>query len=163
DNKARKINSATAEALYGSEMKASVSRFQSYFNCNFQHFSNYGLKLNVRQNHTVRPLEIGNLYHNALEKVAADLGMTLQHEDDIIKSTVKNAVDTVLRTISYGIFERSEYYLSLKEKAVQAITTTLLFMKDIEKLGNYKMTLIEAVFGKKSDELGELILTSPNG
>src|SRR5699024_5936628 len=27
----------------------------------------------------------------------------------------------------------------------------------------YKMTLIEAVFGKKSDELGELILTSPNG
>lgn len=163
DNKARKINSATAEALYGSEMKASVSRFQSYFNCNFQHFSNYGLKLNVRQNHTVRPLEIGNLYHNALEKVAADLGMTLQHDDDIIKSTVKNAVDTVLRTISYGIFERSEYYLSLKEKAVQAITTTLLFMKDIEKLGNYKMTLIEAVFGKKSDELGELILTSPNG
>lgn len=72
-------------------------------------------------------------------------------------------METVLRTISYGIFERSEYYLSLKEKAVQAITTTLLFMKDIEMLGNYKMTLIEAVFGKKSDELGELTLESPNG
>ena len=163
DNKARKINSETAEQLYGGEMKASVSRFQSYFNCNFQHFSNYGLKLNVRQNYTVRPLEIGNLYHNALEKVAADLNMTLEHDDKKIKSTVKNAVETVLRTISYGIFERSEYYLSLKEKAVQAITTTLLFMKDIETLGNYKMTLIEAVFGKKSDELGELILASPNG
>src|SRR5699024_4158646 len=107
--------------------------------------------------------DIGKHYHNARVKVAADLRMTLQHDDYIIKSTVKNAVDTVLRTISYGIFERSEYYLSLKEKAVQAITTTLLFMKDIEKLGNYKMTLIEAVFGKKSDELGELILTSPNG
>lgn len=163
DNKARKINSETAEQLYGGEMKASVSRFQSYFNCNFQHFSNYGLKLNVRQNYTVRPLEIGNLYHNALEKVAADLNMTLDHDDEKIKSTVKSAVETVLRTISYGIFERSEYYLSLKEKAVQAITTTLLFMKDIEVLGNYKMTLIEAVFGKKSDALGELILASPNG
>lgn len=163
DNKARKVSNATAEALYGPEMKASVSRFQSYFNCNFQHFSNYGLKLNVRQNYTVRPLEIGNLYHNALEKVAADLGMTLNHDADTIKNTVKNAVETVLRTISYGIFERSEYYLSLKEKAVQAITTTLLFMKDIEMLGNYKMTLIEAVFGKKSDELGELTLESPNG
>lgn len=163
DNKARKINAETAEQLYGGEMKASVSRFQSYFNCNFQHFSNYGLKLNVRQNYTVRPLEIGNLYHNALEKVTADLNMTLQHDDEEIKKTVKNAVETVLRTISYGIFERSEYYMSLKEKSVQAITTTLLFMKDIEKFGNYKMTLIEAVFGKKTDELGELILTSPNG
>ena len=163
DNKARKIKSETAEQLYGEEMKASVSRFQSYFNCNFQHFSNYGLKLNVRQNYTVRPLEIGNLYHNALEKIADDLNMTLKHDDEKIKSAVKNAVETVLRTISYGIFERSEYYLSLKEKAVQAITTTLLFMKDIETLGNYKMSLVEVVFGKKSDELGELILAGPNG
>ena len=163
DNKARKIKSETAEQLYGEEMKASVSRFQSYFNCNFQHFSNYGLKLNVRQNYTVRPLEIGNLYHNAVEKIADDLNMTLKHDDEKIKSAVKNAVETVLRTISYGIFERSEYYLSLKEKAVQAITTTLLFMKDIETLGNYKMSLVEVVFGKKSDELGELTLASPNG
>src|SRR5699024_11478029 len=70
--------------------------------------------------------------------------MTLQHDDDIIKSTVKNAVQTVLQTISYGIFERSEYYLSLKEKAVQAITTTLLFMKDIEKLGDRKSTRLNS-------------------
>ncbi|HJG32956.1 MAG TPA: PD-(D/E)XK nuclease family protein [Jeotgalicoccus aerolatus] len=162
-NRAEKINKETAEILYGEEMKASVSRFQSYFNCHFQHFSNYGLKLNVRQDYTVRPLEIGNLYHNALEKVASDLNMTLQHDDEVIMSSVKEAVQTVLQTISYGIFERSEYYLSLKEKAVQAITTTLLFMKDIEKLGNYKMQMIEAVFGKASDQLGELTLTSPNG
>lgn len=162
-NRAEEISAATAEKLYGEEMKASVSRFQSYFNCNFQHFSKYGLKLNVRQPYTVRPLEIGNLYHNALEKVAADLNMTLQHDDELIQRTVSDAVQTVLQTISYGIFERSEYYLSLKEKAVQAITTTLLFMKDIEKLGNYKIKLIEAVFGKPSDSLGELTLESPNG
>src|SRR5699024_1034377 len=59
-NRAEKINKETAEILYGEEMKASVSRFQSYFNCHFQHFSNYGLKLNVRQDYTVRPLEIGD-------------------------------------------------------------------------------------------------------
>lgn len=163
DNRAETLSNETAGKMYGEEMKASVSRFQSYFNCNFQHFSNYGLRLNVRQKYTVRPLEIGNLYHNALEKVVADLDMTLDHDVDTIKQVVKDAVKTVLQTISYGIFERSEYYLSLKEKAIQAITTTLLFMKDIETLGNYKINLIEATFGTEKDALGELILESPNG
>lgn len=163
DNRATVLNQETAEQLYGDEMKASVSRFQSYFNCNFQHFSNYGLKLNVRQNYTVRPLEIGNLYHNALEKIVHDLNKTLDHEDEVIKETVNNAVQTVLQTISYGIFERSEYYLSIKTKAIQALTTTLLFMKDIEILGNYKIDLIEATFGSEEDALGELVLQSPNG
>src|SRR5699024_6844277 len=116
-NRAEKINKETAEKHYGEEKKASVSSIQSYFKSHLQHCSNSGLKLNVRQNYTVRPIEIGNLYHNALEKVASDLNMTLQHDDEVIMSSVKEAVQTVLQTISYGIFERSEYYLSLKEKA----------------------------------------------
>ncbi|WP_026867388.1 PD-(D/E)XK nuclease family protein [Jeotgalicoccus marinus] len=162
-NRAEDIREETAIKLYGDEMRASVSRFQSYFSCHFQHFSNYGMKLNVRQNYTVRPLEIGNLYHNALEQITKRLDMTLKHDDEVIKKAVVNSVDNVLRTISYGIFERSEYFLSLKEKAISAITTTLMFMKDLEYLGDYQISLIEATFGKKSDDLGELVLESENG
>ena len=162
-NRAEKISAETAESIYGEEMRASVSRFQSYFSCHFQHFSNYGMKLKVRQDYTVRPLEIGNLYHNALEQITKRLDMTLKHDDEVIKTAVVESVESVLRTISYGIFERSEYFLSLKEKAISAITTTLMFMKDLEFLGDYQISLIEASFGKKSDALGELILESDNG
>lgn len=163
DNRARKISSTSAEALYGEEMKASVSRFQSYFSCHFQHFANYGMKLNVRKDFSVKPLEIGNLYHNALEQIVHILDKTLDHDDAVILEAIQKSVDNVLRTISYGIFERSEYYLSLKEKVIVALSSTLMFMKDLEKLGNYKISLVEASFGKDSDDLGKLVLHSPNG
>src|SRR5699024_9383411 len=80
DNRARKISSTSAEALYGEELKARVSRFQSYFSCHFQHFASHRMKLNVTNGFSVKPLETDNLHHNALEPAGDILDKTWDHD-----------------------------------------------------------------------------------
>lgn len=163
DNKAHPISEDTAEALYGTPIQASVSRFESFFKCQFQHFANYGLRLNVRTPYEVAPLELGNLYHNVLESTVLKLGKTLIHDDSVIKETVSRSVETEAALIQHGIFDRTGYNRSLKNRAKEAVTRLLLFMKDIEKNGDYKISYVELSFGRSKDELGELKLTSENG
>jgi ATP-dependent helicase/nuclease subunit B len=162
-NKAEKIEGETAEALYGTPMHASVSRFESFFRCQFQHFANYGLRLNVREPYQVAPLEMGNLYHNVLEDVVLKLDKTLLHEDSVIKETVSTSIDKEAQVIQQGIFDRTGYNQSLKNRAKDAVIRLLLFMKDIEKYGDYKISHVELTFGHKKDKLGELKLTSDSG
>lgn len=163
DNKARSISQETAESLYGTPIHASVSRFESFFRCQFQHFANYGLKLNVRVPYQVAPLELGNLYHNVLEDVVITLGRTLIHEDEVIKNAVSESVEKEAQIIQHGIFDHTGYYRSLKNRAKDAVSRVLLFMKDIEKNGDYKISYVELKFGSEKDQLGELKLTSDAG
>lgn len=52
--------------LYGSVLRSSISRLQSFAACPFQHFANYGLKLEERQRHQVDALQLGILFHAVL-------------------------------------------------------------------------------------------------
>ena len=163
DNRSEPISHDTAEALYGESMMASVSRFESFNRCEFQHFSNYGLKLNVRQPFKVAPLDLGNLYHHVLEHVTRKLGFTFRHEDDHIGSIIETAIDEESAAIQYGIFNESFYNASLKRRAKDALERLIHFMRDIERLGEYRISRVEMSFGKERDDLGEVILTSNEG
>src|SRR5699024_12437186 len=109
------------EAIYSDSMMASISTFESFNHCKFQHFSNYGLKLNVRQPVKVAPLELGNLYHHVLEQVTRKLGFTFRHEDDHTGSIIETAIDEEAAAIQYGIFNESFYNASLKRRAKDAL------------------------------------------
>ncbi len=163
DNRATPITPDTAEALYGESMLASVSRFESFNRCEFQHFANYGLRLNVRQPFKVAPLDLGNLYHHVLENVTRKLEFTFQHEDEHIERLTEDAIDEEAAAIQYGIFNDSYYNASLKRRAKDALTRLIYFMRDIERLGDYRIAQVELSFGKARDNLGELILESEAG
>ena len=163
DNRAVPITPATAEALYGESMMASVSRFESFNRCQFQHFANYGLKLNVRQPFKVAPLDLGNLYHHVLENVTKKLDYTFQHDDAFMESVTETAIDEEAAAIQHGIFNESFYNASLKRRAKDALTRLLYFMRDIEKLGDYRIAAVEMGFGKEWDSLGEVTLESDAG
>ncbi|MCD2138663.1 PD-(D/E)XK nuclease family protein [Salinicoccus halitifaciens] len=163
DNRATPITPATAEALYGESMHASVSRFESFNRCQFQHFANYGLKLNVRQPYKVAPLDLGNLYHHVLENVTRKLDFTFQHEDAHIETVTETAIDEEAQAIQHGIFNDSYYNASLKRRAKDALTRLIYFMRDIERLGEYKIAHVELGFGKSRDSLGEVTFESDAG
>src|SRR5699024_3845793 len=48
---------------------ASISRIESFYNCAFQHYARYGLRLEERVRYELKPLDLGNLFHDALEFV----------------------------------------------------------------------------------------------
>ena len=163
DNRAEPLTEEAAQALYGEEMNASVSRFETFHRCQFQHFSAYGLKLKVRKPYQVAPLELGNLYHEVLYDVVTKLDYTLLHDEEKIRSQVTDSIERFAQAIQFGIFDHTGYYQSLKLRAGDAIVRLLLFMQDIEKLGDYKIADAELSFGFTKSPLDEVTLRSAGG
>src|SRR5699024_7687404 len=147
DNRSEPISHDTAEALSGEPRLASVSSFESLNGGEFQHFSNYALKLNVNHPLKLAPLNFGNLYHSVLEHVTRKLGYTFRHDDDHIGSIIETAIDEEAAAIQYGIFNESFYNASLKRRAKDALERLIHFMRDIERLGEYRISRVEMSFG----------------
>ncbi len=63
----RQLSPALSEGLYGSELKGSVTRFEQYCACPYAYFCLFGLGLREREEFSVHPVDIGNIFHKALQ------------------------------------------------------------------------------------------------
>ncbi|MCD7746149.1 MAG: exodeoxyribonuclease V subunit gamma [Lachnospiraceae bacterium] len=72
---AGKLEAQTAKELYLSAgpngkyswMSASVTRLEQFAGCAFSHFVSYGLRLQERAEYGVKAMDLGNLFHEAIE------------------------------------------------------------------------------------------------
>ena len=164
-NRAENLSTDVAVSLYGDALKTSVSRFQTFYNCQFKHFAQYGLNLKPRKPFEVRPLEIGNLYHNVLEDVIGKrLGKQLVGQsNETIKGEVTQSVNRIVEKISYGIFETNAFYQSLKIRAAKTISETIINLRRYLENSDFKIEIIEGTFGEEYSDFGELQLVSDAG
>lgn len=61
------ITPENARKLYGNMLTGSVTMLERYAACAYSHFLRYGLKLEERPEYKIGAVEIGNIYHKALE------------------------------------------------------------------------------------------------
>ena len=61
------ISHVLAEAVYGRKIEGSVTRLESFARCAYSHFLSYGLKLREREESGFESVDMGNLYHTAVE------------------------------------------------------------------------------------------------
>ena len=67
------ISKAVAQAIYGKKLKGSVTRLEKYAVCAYRHFLEYGLKLKERELAAFENIDMGNLYHDALNRYSEKL------------------------------------------------------------------------------------------
>jgi ATP-dependent helicase/nuclease subunit B len=67
------ISRAVARAVYGKNLEASATRLERFAACAYAHFLEYGLKLKERELAGFESVDIGNLYHAALERYSSKL------------------------------------------------------------------------------------------
>jgi ATP-dependent helicase/nuclease subunit B len=65
---AEPISKAAAEAVYGRTLHSSVTRLEQFAACAYAHFLRYGLRIEEREESGFAGVDIGNLYHAALQK-----------------------------------------------------------------------------------------------
>ena len=58
------------DALYGQVIVNSISRLEKYAGCAYSHFLQYGLGLSERESFDVSRMDIGNIYHEVLQRFA---------------------------------------------------------------------------------------------
>ncbi len=73
ENKKTSLRQAVTDALYGMNLTMSVSRLETFAKCPCSYLLTYGLKLLPRKKNEFASLDLGNLYHGAIEKYARGL------------------------------------------------------------------------------------------
>lgn len=63
------ISKKVAKALYGEQMRMSVSRLEKYANCPYSYFLKYGLGLEERELFEISTADIGTILHGTMEKL----------------------------------------------------------------------------------------------
>lgn len=152
-----KLGKKAAEELYGTVLENSVTRLEKYSACACAHFLSYGLGLQERELYQFQAVDLGNLFHGAMEKFAAKLrrgGFTwisvpVETREIYVKESVEECIVDYSNTILYSN-ARNEYMITRLERMLRRSVWALT--KQLEK-GDFVPEAYEMAYDSKRMEL----------
>lgn len=129
------LESYVAKDLYG-ELRGSVTRLELFTSCAYAHFIRHGLKLKERKEFEIRPMDMGNVLHETLERFAKKIlarGESFTSVSDEVRELIQ--AESIAETFNYGddIFNstfRNNYQAErLKRITNRAVNTVLSQLK----------------------------------
>jgi ATP-dependent helicase/nuclease subunit B len=146
------ISRAVTRALYGTELENSVTRLERFAACAFAHYLSYGLKLQERELQQFASVDMGNIYHDALEHFAKrveDSEYTWFHlPEEIQEKWIEESMeDAVLACHNAGAFEeaKNRYLLSRMKNTMRR--TVWALVRQIQK-GKFVPSDFEVSFSR---------------
>ena len=159
NNVAKKLSADTSVSLYGKNLKASVTRLEKFHSCAFAHFISYGLGLKKREVFQLQSLDIGTLYHDALNKVSQHLSMNDLKWSDLTDETLNKITTQVIEELSpkiqKGILLSTDRYKYIHQRLQSVVRQSVLAIIEHLKLSKYNPIAHEMKFGVET-ELGTL-------
>ena len=127
-----------AEKLYGTLLSNSVSRLERFSACAFAHFLTYGLRLQEREVYQFQAVDLGNLFHGAMERFSKKMeqeGFTWitvneEQKDRWIEESVEECIVDYGNTILYST-ARNEYMITRLKRMMRR--TVWALTKQLEK------------------------------
>ncbi len=139
-----------AKLLYGTYLRSSVSRLETYAACEYEHFLRYGLGLKEWEEYEIESSDIGNMFHGVLEEFSKLLE---QHNESFLtfskemgEELLKEALYTYAKVYHGNLFynsERNEYALKRLERILLRTVNTL---QEQLKKGKFKPENYEVMF-----------------
>lgn len=134
----RRLSKETAIELYGDISQSSASRVEKYAECAYAHFLNYGLRLKEREMFQLQALDLGNLFHNSIEKYSnkiAKSGYTwttipTETSNEFVMESVDECIVDYGNSILYSS-ARNEYVISRLKRMLGR--TVWALTKQLEK------------------------------
>ncbi len=144
-----RITPESAKKLYGEMILGSVTMLENYASCRFMHFLRYGLRLEERPEYSIGTMELGNIYHKALERYCVrmkandvswhetDRPMRLDAETAAIDEALKDYADIL------GDSKRNEY---IRTRVARVLDRTIEVLDAQVKAGSFEPDLFEENF-----------------
>ncbi len=153
--KPSKLSKAVTNAIYGQNLQNSVSRLEMFASCAYRHFVEYGLCLQPRREFEVNKIDVGNIYHKAIElffkKVKSNKLSWKDLDDDIRDKMIKECVSLAVNEKGTdAIFDnsRSSYMVNRIEKIAEK--TAMVIQKQI-MAGEFVPTEFENYFSTEKN------------
>jgi len=157
ENKFKKINEKeefvnlkNAKKLFFKKKTTSISQLEKYFNCPFQHFLAYGLRLKDREKASMRALDVGDILHEVAEKF---VNLAQKTKDINIEKVSTNLLKGVLSNEKYSEEENRILVKILEGEAVRLCNALFNEMQ----VSCFKPVATEKWFGDKGDYKGVLL------
>ncbi len=96
-----------ALALYGANLENSVSRLEKFASCCYAHFLRYGMGLSERKEYDFASTDLGNVFHEVLEKYTSEIisrkiswkDLPKEESDEILNRALTECADAYGETI----------------------------------------------------------------
>lgn len=150
------VSHAVTRALYGTDLENSVTRLERFAACAFAHYLDYGLKLKERELQEFASVDMGNIYHDALEYFAGKIEESEEYtwfnlpegvREAWIQESMENAI---LGCQNAGAFEdpRNRYLL---ERMKTTIGRTVWALTVQVQKGRFMPSDFEVSFSRADD------------
>lgn len=146
----------------------SVSQIETYNRCPYMYYVKYGLKLKDNQNTQIKPIDIGNIIHEALSSVVP---YSLSHENmEDIKKMADSALNKVLQKSEYvDMINNADNSYAIKalyrefDRVVRAVVTEIRSGNFVPKYFEYKFDNIISIDGVDIKGYIDRVDTKDNG
>ncbi len=164
--KAKNLSKQNVYALYGTELRGSVSRFEKYVACPFSYFIRFGLKAKERKVLKIDVPDIGTFLHNAIEAFSIEMQKSGKSYRNITRKECEEMVDALISAMLQDNFLSRLY----SQKKMQVLTERLkkTLMKSVWvicehiKRGEFEPCAYEVAFDEKG-EMEPLKILLPTG
>lgn len=149
------IGKAVTRALYGTSLENSVTRLERFAACAFAHYLDYGLCLRERRLHQFATVDMGNIYHDALEyfakRVEASEHTWFALPEELQAQWIDESMeDAIASHKEAGLFEdaRNRYLLERMKGTLQKTIWALLVQL---QQGKFVPSAFEVSFSEEND------------
>ena len=150
ENEVTNLDEVLTKKLYSEEIVASVSRLELFNQCEFAHYLRYGLQLKDRERYQLDLPHIGELYHEALKRIAT----MIQKENRTFADLTQDECQTLAKMVSdelseqllYKILKQNKRMMKLTERLTHVVYKTLIGLKYQSSQSEFKPMFFELPF-----------------
>jgi ATP-dependent helicase/nuclease subunit B len=165
-NRETSLSPNSSQLLYGTHLRASVSRMERFVACPFSHFVSHGLKLQERRVYRLDAPDIGQLFHAAISEFALQLGQQQVEwgslSEEAIMERSSRIVDVLAPKLQGEILLSSSRFQYIARKLKQVVGKTAVMLSEHARRGEFVPLRLEIDFGP-GKELPALHLQLDNG
>ncbi len=167
DNQAG-LTADLAHRLQGDTLLCSASRLSCFAACPYQHFARYGLCLEPRDTIQMEPVDVGNLYHDVLERLHHQLKEQDLHLGNVDPERLQVVLDqcfdaVVAESPSIQRFvEQSPHHGFVLGNARQSLHDCVIELAEMTRAGQFVPLAAELDFGPDAT-LPPVVVTDKQG
>lgn len=148
------------ESLYGKTMYSSVSRFETFYQCSYRYYLQYGLKLQERDQFALSSIEMGEFFHETLDQLVRKLDDSLSkvrlanYSDEELQQVAGQVMEDILNENKYLILQQSKHMVYIRRKLQKIIYRVIWAMRRQSQHNQGQIRATELLFGQLNGQKG---------
>lgn len=150
------LSSEAVHALYGKHLKISPSRLETFSDCRFRYYCQYGMKAEPMEPAGFQPPEIGTFTHEVLEKTAravSELGGFRAVTDEQLREITEACIQEYIHTELGDFQEKSARFRWLFERLCEDVIRVVQDTADELRISDFEPLSFELDMSKLKTQL----------